>query len=99
MALRYWGTSDGLEGPEGYSQKLADPKYTNSANKRAWKEIPKYLWWQILGGAAASGMTVLVYMLSGKYPAATIEPQSYITNSTGTPTKEQYLLRQAFLAE
>jgi aquaporin Z len=97
MALRYWKTEDGLEGPQGYDQKLADPMYKNKDGKHALKEIPKYLLCQFVGGAASSGMTILIYMLSGLYPAATIAPKFYTDKTTGN--KVQYNEGQAFFAE
>lgn len=81
---RWHGTGQGLNTPDEIDKreitKLCDPNLS-------FKEGPKYIIAQCLGGAAGSGMTLLIWVASGSWPAARVGP---IGNAT---------LGQAFFAE
>merc|ERR1712203_1019536 len=84
--IRWQGTGKGfntkaeMDNPEIGVTKLCDPALKFS-------EGPKYLVAQCLGGAAGSGMTLLVWLASGSWPVAAVGPQGDFT------------LGQAFFAE
>lgn len=82
--IRWYGTGKGFNKEEeivkdGYT-KLCDPD-------KKMSEGPKYLIAQCLGGAAGSGMTLAVWLASGSWPGAAVQPQGNFT------------LGQAFFAE
>jgi glycerol uptake facilitator-like aquaporin len=110
---RFYGTGLGLEGENNYSQKLADICLSDENGRSAKKEPLKYLLAQLLGGAAGSGTTMLVYlfaMSTGKYgswPAAEVKTGNttmWVDGSSGSGKtaihgSTQYTLAQAFFAE
>jgi len=104
---RFYGTGQGLEGRQ-YSQKLADVLMQDDQGRSASKEPIKYLIAQLLGGAAGSGTTMLVYLFkisSDFWPAAEIKTGNTTawTDSSVHPSvyhpSQQYTLGQAFFAE
>lgn len=100
---RFYGTGCGLEGGPGtYDQKLADPLAKNvDGTKSAMKEPFKYLIAQMLGGAAGSGTTMLIYFftISSGWPAAQIKTGNMTDYSSTPHTSHAYTLGQAFFAE
>lgn len=103
---RFYGTGCGLEGgPGSYKEKLADPLATSIDDKgnerKAMKEPFKYLLAQMLGGAAGSGTTMLIYFfqISTLWPAAQIKTGNMTDVSTTPHTSHAFTLGQAFFAE
>jgi glycerol uptake facilitator-like aquaporin len=104
FTARFYGTGQGLEG-NFYSQKLADVCMQDSDGRSARKEPIKYVFAQLLGGAAGSGTTMLIYLfkMSTVWPAAEVKTGN-TTKWTDVHTGEvhpsiQYTLGQAFFAE
>jgi len=102
FTARFYGTGQGLEG-NVYSQKLADVLMQDENGRSARKEPLKYLIAQLIGGAAGSGMTMVIYLfnIGTKWPAAEIKTGSTTAWTTGnvTTASTQYTLGQAFFAE
>jgi aquaporin Z len=107
LALRYLKTGDGLEGYGMYEEKLTDPRPPVDAaqeGKHPWKEIPKYILAQLVGGAAGSGTTLLIYLCKSFYtkdfwPAAEIGPKTFKLMNGTTAITQTCTLPQAFFAE
>jgi len=78
-AVRFYNTDEGLndkgkcEKIEGTPARLCDAKLSAT-------ETLKYLVFQLLGGAGGTGLTILVWLASGKWPVAAIQPGTYIDN-------------------
>jgi len=105
FTARFYATGQGLEG-NIYSQKLADVLMSDENGRSARKEPLKYVFAQLIGGAAGSGMTMLIYLLKigDKWPAMEIRTgiTPAYTELTGNFTYHaagQYTLGQAFFAE
>jgi len=103
FTARFYATGQGLEG-NFYSQKLADVLMVDENGRSARKEPLKYLFAQLIGGAAGSGVTMLIYLLKigTVWPAAQIKtgksPAYTDSNDTFHPA-ERYTLGQAYFAE
>lgn len=72
-AIRFWGTNEGLDESgkvktlTGKADRICDWKHSST-------ETLKYFVFQLLGGAGGTGLTILVWLASGTWPVAAIEP-------------------------
>lgn len=106
FTARFYNTGQGLEG-NFYSQKLADVLMQDDKGRSARKEPVKYLIAQLLGGAAGSGTTMLIYLfkMDTVWPAAEVNTGMAPSWNETVNKKEvvhpsiQYTLGQAFFAE
>lgn len=103
FVIRWWNTRQGfgvlpgvkIPDDESHDKKV-DHKLWDPSQGSGKKEALKYIILQLLGGAAGTGATILIYMASGTWPAPHVGPMSH-TNSTGGT--EYYTNSQAFFAE
>lgn len=97
-AVRFYNTGEGLndkgkcDSIEGTPARLCDAKLSAT-------ETLKYLVFQLLGGAAGTGLTILVWLASGKWPVAAIQPGTYEEDKDDTVATENYTQWQAMFAE
>lgn len=92
FCLRWYGTGGGF-GPE----KLCDPVKQGLTSQKEWV---KYSLFQLIGAAAGTGVTILVYMMSGQWPAAGVGPACVSpTVNTDPLTCARHTEGQAFFAE
>jgi len=90
-AVRFFNTGEGLDEKGACSKVIGQP-----ARICDWKlsstETLKYFVFQLLGGAAGTGLTILVWLASGTWPVAAIQPGF-------TKDAHQYTNWQAMFAE
>jgi len=91
LACRWYGTGLGF-GPD----KLSDPV------EHHW-EWKKYCLAQLVGAAAGSGATILIYLFSGSWPTPSVGPACLNMNATMTQEMmgkcDKHTTGQAFFAE
>jgi aquaporin Z len=79
-AIRFWGTGEGLDASGKVTKlqqadRICDWKLSST-------ETLKYFVFQLLGGAAGTGLTILVWLASGTWPVAAIQPGKPPNHST-----------------
>jgi aquaporin Z len=93
-AVRFWGTDEGLD-DDGKCRQIKEAKRICDWKKSS-KETLKYFIFQLLGGAAGTGLTILVWLAkagdTGVWPVAGIAPGK-------PPGSEPYSNLQATFAE
>jgi len=90
FCARWYGTGGGF-GPD----KLCDPTKDGLKSQKEWV---KYSLFQFAGAAAGTGMTTLIYMVTGRWPVPSVGPQCIQPVVPGTDC-DRHTLGQAFFAE
>lgn len=84
-AVRFYNTEEGLNDKGKCEIIPSDKKPERLCDvKRSATETLKYLVFQLLGAAGGTGLTILVWIASGKWPVAPIKPGTYVDSKGAT---------------